>query len=359
MEVGSIYLVISFPENFPAGIQNELEILSYPTGDSYLKIFAYPDGHLLVLVQDQNHIFSRFESQRIRFETNANRIITYIWSIQNATLKINNQLISSSKSKEIFQMSDKSMNPIIEDSSLDSTFNPQIEKWINWRKERFIDSIKATVANTDRRDKSEAEQVRELLDVANNLEDIFNNWISGKSYLIMSILAILRSLLCHKIVEKNVNRTTYNPLLLRVASYRSLPLPVYARPVNEDIPENILEILSKDTLSHLTINEATLTKTSNNQILMDFQEWLNGEVIISYGDKKPFFYSINQILLDSSNTLGASHFDTNVPLKLDFLKNAKNMNIDLLNKLVSNTSQICMFYCKNVLSYYNLETSHK
>lgn len=359
MEVGSIYLVISFPENFPAGIRNEVEILSYPTGDSYLKIFAFSDGHLLVVVQDQNHIFSKFESQRIRFGTNADRIITYIWSKENATLKIDNQLISSFKSKEIFQMSDKSMNSTVEETSLDSTLNPQIEKWINWRKARFIDGIKVPVANTDRRDKSEAEQVHELLDVANNLEDIFNNWISGKSYLIMSILSILRSLLCHKIVEKNVNRTTYNPLLLRVASYRSLPLPVYARPVKEDIPENILELLSKNTLSHLTINEATLTKTSNNQILMDFQEWLNGEVIISYGDKKPFFYSINQILLDSSNTLGASHFDTNVPLKLDFLKNAKNMNIDLLNKLVSNTSQICMYYCKNVLSYYNLETFDK
>lgn len=354
MEEGSVYLVISFPANFPTGIQNVLEILSYPAGDSIFKIFAYSDGHLLVMVQDQNHVFSKFESQRIRFETNSDRIITYIWSKQNATLKINNQLISSNKTTEIFRISDESVNQSIQQTPIDLVTIPQIEKWIQWRKERFVDCKKTTSTNLDRRDKSEGEQVRELLDVTNNLEAIFKSWISGKSYLIMSILSILRSLLCHKIVEIKPNRTTYNPLLLRVASYKALALPVYARRVNEDIPDNILE-LSKDTLSHVTRNIASLTKTSNNQILMDFQEWLNGEVIISYEDKKPLLYSVNQILMDSSNTLGASHFDTNVPLKLDFLKNAKILNIDLLNNLVFNTSQICLFHCKNVLSYYNLE----
>lgn len=350
MDEGSIYLVVSFPENFPEGINNLMEILSSPMENSHLKIFALPDGHLLVIVENQDHVFSKFETQRIRFQSNRDRIITYIWSKVKSSLEINNIIINSNETSEIIFISDDPIRK--EEHKTIDNLSSNIVKWIDWRKERF-NYLKKPI-NSTRREKSESEQVNELLDAYRNLEDNFNGWNSGKTYLFLSLLSRLRSLLCHKLVEKNINNITYNPLLFRIASYKSLPLPIYAGPVNIEIPENILEILSENTLSHIIINEASLIKISNHQTLMDFQEWLNGEVLINYDKNNPIYYSVNKVLMESSNT-GASHFDTTIPLKIDFLKNVTNLNIDLLNKLVSNTCQISLYYCKEILSQFNVK----
>ena len=85
---------------------------------------------------------------------------------------------------------------------------------------------------------------------------------------------------------------------------------------------------------------------------MDFQEWINGEVIITFKDKNPNYYSVNDMLLESSNTIGASHFDSDIPIKIDFLKNTTNSKIDLIKRIVSNTIQISIHYSKYVLSHY-------
>ncbi len=349
MEEGSIYIVFSFPNNFPEGIQNQIELLSSPADSSTFKIYAFPDGHLLVLVQNQGITFSKFESQRIRFQYQKDNIITYIWSKTHATLKINEYFINSFETSEIILISNKLLIIKEEQTDADLRINTNFDKWISWRNERFL--FKGKAKSTDRREKSETEQVNELSNVLGNIEDNFNGWLSGKTYLTISLLSLLRSLLCHKIYDKRVKQT-YNPLLFRVASFKSLPLPIYARPVNIEIPKEILE-LSKDTISHVIINEPSLIKASNSQILMDFQEWINGEVLISYKDNIPENFSVNEMLMESSNTIGASHFDTDVPLKIDFLKKFNTLNVDLINRIVLMTCHISIYHCKKILSEFN------
>jgi hypothetical protein len=80
MEKGSIYIVVHFPKNFPNGINHKTEIFSSLVENSKFKIYAFPDGHILLIVQDQDKIYSEFESQQIRFQSDRDRILTYTWS---------------------------------------------------------------------------------------------------------------------------------------------------------------------------------------------------------------------------------------------------------------------------------------
>lgn len=349
MENGSIYLVVNFPKNFPNGISHKTEIISSLIETSTFKIYAFPDGHFQIIVQNQNKIYSKFESQQIRFQSERDRIITYIWSISETTFMINNIMVNSISSKEILVIQDENTiqkNDKIEDTSSSDFIS---EKWIKWRKERFIDlpsSIKS-----DRRDKSEIEQVQELSTVVKSLEHTFNDWLTGSDYLFINLLSLLRGLLCHKIIEKTKKHINYNPLLFRIAAFKSMTLPIYSMPVNTQIPQDILDI-SDDTIYHIIINEATLMRNSNSQIIMDFQEWINGEVIITFKDRKPIYYSVNDLLLESSNTIGGSHFDPNIPIRIDFLKNLTISNFNLIKQIVSNTVQISISLCKNVISRF-------
>jgi hypothetical protein len=349
MEKGSIYLVIHFPKDFPNGINHKTEIISSVIKNSTFKIYAFPDGHFQLIVQDQDKIYSKFESQKIRFQSDRDRIITYIWSSSITNFEINNRTVDSILSKEVLvipeENSTQNTDQIGDISSSDFT----TEKWIKWRKERFIDLPRST--KSDRREKSEIEQVKELSDVTKTLEETFREWLTGKDYLFMNLLSLLRSLLCHKIIEKNTKYITYNPLLFRIASFKSLPLPIYAMPVNTQIPQNILDI-SDDTLYDIIANEATLSKNSNPQVIMDFQEWINGEVIITFKDRKPIYYSVNDLLLESSNTIGGSHFDPDIPFRIDFLKNLTSFDIDLIKRIVSNTVQISIFFSKFLISRF-------
>jgi hypothetical protein len=351
MEKGSIYLVIHFPKNFPNGINYKTEIISSVMENSTFKIYAFPDGHFQIIVQDQDKIYSEFESQQIRFQSDRDRIITYIWSSSQTNFKINNKTVDSMLSKEVLVIQDENSTQKNDQIGDMSSSDFTTEKWIKWRKERFIDMPRSI--KSDRREKSEVEQVKELSDIAKALEDTFNDWLTGKDYLFMNLLSLLRSLLCHYVNDKKTKRITYNPLLFRVASFKSLPLPIYSMPVNTQIPQNILDI-SDNTLYHIIANEATLSRKNNNQIIMDFQEWINGEVIIIFKDRKPDCYSVNNLLLESSNTIGGSHFDPDIPIRIDFLKNLTSFDIDLIKRIVANTVQISIFISKNLISHFKL-----
>ena len=351
MEKGSIYLVIHFPKDFPDGINQKTEIISSRIEDSTFKIYAFPDGHFQLIVQDQNKIYSEFESQRIRFQSDRDRIITYIWSSSQTNFKINNKTVDSILSKEALLIPDE--NPTQNNDQIGDIHSSDFttEKWIKWRKERFIDLPRSI--KSERRVKSEIEQVKELSDVTKTLEDTFKEWLTGKDYLFINLLSLLRSLLCHKTIEKNTKHITYNPLLFRIASFKSLPLPIYAMPVNTQIPQNILDI-SDNTLYHIIANEATLSKKSNPQVIMDFQEWINGEVIITFKDRKPVYYSVNDLLLESSNTIGGSHFDPDIPIRVDFLKNLTSFDVDLIKRIVTNTVQISISFGKFLISHFQI-----
>ena len=349
MVEGSIYIVLHFPKDFPNGINQKTEVISSLVGKATFNIFTFSDGHFQLIVQENGKIYSEFESQKVRFLSDSDCIITYIWSASQKKFEINKHCIGTILTKEVLVIPNENpaqdFNQIIDVPSSDYSTG----KWGKWRNERFI-NLSRTI-KPDRREKSELEQVGELNDVTQTLEHNYNDWLSGKEYLIINLLSLLRSLLCHKIIEKNFNHITYNPLLFRVAAFKSQSLPIYAMPVNTQIPKNILDI-SDNTLYHIIVNEATIERKSKVQIVMDFQEWINGEVIITFKDRNPIYYSVNDLLLESSNTIGGSHFDPDIPIKVDFLKNLSSFDMNLIKRIVSNTVQVSIFISKYLISLY-------
>lgn len=348
MEQGSVYLVIYFPKNFPTGINHQIEFISSPIKEATFKIYAFPDGHLKIEVKENNIVYSSFETQPIRFLSNNNRIISYIWNGPTASLKINMFPVGSKETSGLLIIQDKE-RPNVQVNQETELASDNLKKWIQLRNEMFNPSKRSP--KPDRRAKTEQEQVLELYNLSKSLEHNFKEWSSGESYLIITILSLLRSLLCHKKEFKTSDKLIYNPLLFRIASYKSLSLPVYADPVNRQIPQNMLDI-SDNTLSHLIFNVPSLTKTSRAQVLMDFQEWLNGEILIAYKDKVATFYSINQLLLESSNTIGGGHFDPTIPLNIDYLRNTSSFSIDVINRIAAITSDLSLHFCNSVLSHF-------
>ena len=151
--------------------------------------------------------------------------------------------------------------------------------------------IVAKEAKKDRRIKTIEKQITELKNLIVSLErivaEIKQNKDSSYSFLIFKFL---RSLLFWATIKK----TSYNPLLFR---RWLLPLPVYYAFPKEN-EANVPNIL-KEASFHLMNNQGSLFNHYEKQIIIDFQEWLETEIVIS--NNNSFRYV--DLIFDAANTI--------------------------------------------------------
>ena len=68
---------------------------------------------------------------------------------------------------------------------------------------------------------------------------------------------------------------------------------------------------------------------------MDFQEWLNMEIISDGAASEHTVYRWKDLIFDAANTISASHYDDDIPKFIKKLQNAISMNEQLFLKYIS------------------------
>jgi len=143
------------------------------------------------------------------------------------------------------------------------------------------------------------EQAQQLVDRINALKDLLKGYYSGKKYYLADILANLRSLILYK------DKSQYDPLLLRVATIKHLPLPVYVLPERKQEEKQLIETTQPTiAVSDLVSSDPIIPNTKN----IDFQEFLENPSLFYDGQTVSPLALIEII----STTQSTAHFDQRV-----------------------------------------------
>jgi hypothetical protein len=181
--------------------------------------------------------------------------------------------------------------------------------WMDWR------------TQTGRRHFSAAEQTEHLQAELQTLHHDGQQVVAGHKAFVRKIAGSLRSLIYWQIRKDGSLNPSYNPLLLRLAARKNLPLPVFAMP---DDRATRPEIVSQAEI-HVINNFPTVGKLFPGQSLMDLQAWMNMPIsterfagLLSGAEKE---LAVKDIIGDVANTMGGAHYDEDVPEQLDRLRN--------------------------------------
>lgn len=346
MKEGTIFLVLDSLSFWPA--PKYVELIRTPIGSNILTVSTTSLGNLKVVINENTEDEIIFESQPIQFSKAIRGIISILWGgSRGVSVRINSIELESFETTtpviiESNFVLESNENQIL--SFNDDNMVENCAKWVNWRSIWFEKQKKES--KEGRRLKSEGEQITELQHSQQALEFYLSQIEIGNNSFLSSIYSILRSLLFWPDNEKAKN---YNPLLLRIANINRLPLPIYADQLIDykEVPDT----LSKP-LFWFNNNKPSLVKTASRQVVMDFQEWLNSEILINHDNEgEREIYRLKDLIFDSANTLGTSHFDEDTPVKIDLLQSNINfgssMFINFIKSILIITINLSTYILNN------------
>jgi hypothetical protein len=348
MNEGTVFIVVSFPHPWP--LTTETKVLSQQQDKSLIEIDSLNNGAIKIRVSVDNITINEFVSQPLRFDNIGQTLLTFSWTKEKMEVFINSNPIKNSEHQDSHFVVVKQNLPEGQYSTDDPEANNKCLEWVKWRLHRYA-NLKEQ-GKTDRRIKSIEEQIDEFSDATQSLETLLTEYNNGKTYLFSSILPILRSLL----FWPDNSSGNYNPLLFRIAGYYKIALPLYAFPVLDNEPDELMS-----ASKHITFNEPLLKKRLPNQILMDFQEWLNSRIYIER-IQDPFTNStypferilrFKDLIFEASNTIGTAHFDDDIPIKIDNLMNTEVFGRNFLVDFVMKISHTTLFFSNYMLEKIN------
>jgi hypothetical protein len=208
--------------------------------------------------------------------------------------------------------------------------------WIQNRRKKFS----ASQLRTGRRLKTLTEQARDLLIAVNNLRTIASAIHSnGQKHLIGYLAAELRALVFWS--KDDTRDGGYNPLLLRMASKADLPLPVFAW---KDMFDGLPTVLTKASF-HMPQLSATIEHVSNDQLLMDLQEWLKEDITVLRSEmggpgQTERRLSLKEIIAETANTLGVAHYDEDISETVSTMSDFVFAQVDLLARCLCPTAML-------------------
>lgn len=190
------------------------------------------------------------------------------------------------------------------DSSHIRMIDQDISDWSDKRESMFKIKQETTGAY---RLLSPVEQEDQLRKRVQALEELLQAFRAGKTHFFEDILANLRSLLFYKSKSPN-----YDPLLLRIAAFKHMSLPVYVIPVDDALTK------------HITDSEPAIVDLSSVSFepvipcvrKVDFQEFLEKPTLLYEGQQISPLAIIEKI----ATTQSTAHFDQRIPLVIEGLK---------------------------------------
>lgn len=156
---------------------------------------------------------------------------------------------------------------------------------------------------------SPQQQENDLREIVTDLAEFVSEFQSGRKSRFRYIVPTLRALLLYK-----ANSSTYDPLLLRLASFKLATLPVYVSPLNSStIDDYKINGLYPDFYG---LSCPSVVPDPPCTVLVDFQEYLDSPALYYQGQAISPLVLIEKI----ANTQSIAHLDQRVPLSIEALK---------------------------------------
>ncbi len=182
-----------------------------------------------------------------------------------------------------------------------------LSEWVARRESMFKMQTKTTEDNVIL---SVRDQEGQLSNRVQALQDMLNALYQGKKYYFEDIVANLRSLIFYKDMNKN-----YDPLLLRLAAFKKLSLPVYIAPDEEESIQKFIASIG-DPPYFWSLNPAKFKPEIPCVKMVDLQDYLENTVLF-YGGR---FISPLKLIEKLATTQSVAHFDQRVPKLTEGLK---------------------------------------
>jgi hypothetical protein len=185
-------------------------------------------------------------------------------------------------------------------------------------------------------------RVSELIESLQVIKDSLELISKGKAHQFIPIYGQLRSIL----TEKSKNQT---PLLFELADLFNEKLQFYYIPF-EDLPKDLPAVDF-----HFISPEISCEKKEENQVLIEFKEFLGKDVILFNSRKYNFYFILNAL----ANKFGGSHYANKIeneiaqlfywtPLNREILKQIvyqiAKVTIDLGTKVAQKLNRLSLYY---------------
>lgn len=346
MKNGAIYTMV-FIVNWDKLLPQIL--YSNPYEDNIIvNIGVEPVCCMKIEILDGERSIGTFVSQRLSFNGNGAVFLGVSWDEEEIKLQINMKDVKNHKCADIMNVSVIKENIIESDVYKDDNIYEICADWIKWRIERYS----SPHIKSNRIAKTVEEQFVELSNNIKSLSEIYDaTFNQHKEYLLPNLYTSLRSLLFWADDPRN---RSYNPLLLRLAAFLQLPLPVYAVPNSpkkfEEAPPVIKEVLLilKNPMAFTHIRQ-------QGQCIMDIQEWLNSRIYIDPNNNSE--YKLRELIRDSANIWGA-HSDEGIPVVLDYMRKTKIISDEVILIILKNAVEVTIDSGMFVLKNYPNNSSH-
>jgi hypothetical protein len=286
-------------------------------------LFINENSHLVIRKDGEDFIGSKI------LNINDNRFAHII------VVKNNDSITIYLNGEKIFEIQDSKIIHLIEEIELKIHYlekqiiREDLSEWVEKRKATFKIKI-------DTSDKYEIipikEQEKQLDKAVTSLEKLIALSISDEGLYIEHILSSLRALLFFK--EKSSN---YDPLLLRLAAYKEIVLPIWVNPYFSEINDTTLLSISCP---------ASINITGSNFKMIDFQEYLESNIIQSSGE----LLTPLQFIESSSTSRSTAHFDQRVPKTITNIDKVPILNnINSFNRIVLDLASLTVSVAKMIL----------
>jgi hypothetical protein len=307
------------------------EFINVPNENAIITVSIDPPKHFTIKVYEKSNLIDSFISQPIKIKNDGAILIIIIWDGNHIVgLMLGKNKIDNYKNKNIIEI-EAVRNKIIKSNIYDEpNILEKCSEWMAWRKKYYSRPKPLSKKNTIL--KSESEQKRELEESIMSLVDLHNDvFIANKRYKLADIYSLLRRLLFWP--DETDKNKIYSPLLIRVAGYENLPLPVYATPSKNSVKDLAkIQIVIQIQIDN---QMASTNQKDERMIIMDLQEWLSQPIITT----KNKIYRVKDLLFDSANSWGA-HNDQSIPFFLDKTRNINILSDNFLFILIKNISEV-------------------
>jgi hypothetical protein len=204
------------------------------------------------------------------------------------------RIIHNMKDFELPASDPTRVRPIVQDLS----------EWVKKRESAFKMKVMTTDDLVILDAQKQEEQLRRRIQA---LEDLIQSFREGREYFYDDIIANLRSLVYYKPGNKN-----YDPLLLRIAAFKRLPLPVYVMPDHEDLAPSLVDSTRFAGLN-MVMPQAEIPCVK----MVDFQNFLEEPAMFYEGA----LLSTLDLIEKVANKQSTAHFDQTIPHQIEGIQN--------------------------------------